>query len=194
MEWSERKFQEKVNERISSEIALSQVEMANKIEKMKKVLENIFSLYSKLCDPFIFTQETSQRILSLEGNLKVSRSQLPKDPAQSEKHFATMLHTQRELALLTTKEANFKEKIIQMQFIITPHMEVLHKEQAYAENFLKKDPNISTLDELVHLVVDIAIKIKSLEVALQNWDGALRIMIEVNKTFLAKQLVRVQIL
>ena len=50
----------KVNERISSEIALSQVKLVKKIEKVKVVLENIFSLYSKLCDSSLFTQETSQ--------------------------------------------------------------------------------------------------------------------------------------
>ena len=83
----------KVNEKISSEIALTQVELAKNIEKVKIVLENIFSLYSKLCDSSYFTQETSQRILSLEGNLKVSSSQLPKDLAQSEKHFVTTLQT-----------------------------------------------------------------------------------------------------
>ena len=65
MEWSKKKFQAKVNEKISSEIALSQVELANKIEKVKKLLENIFSLYTKLCDPIIFTQETSQRVFIL---------------------------------------------------------------------------------------------------------------------------------
>ena len=59
LEWSEKKFQAKVNEKISSEIAVSQVELATKIEKVKKVLENIFSLYTKLCDPTLFTQETS---------------------------------------------------------------------------------------------------------------------------------------
>ena len=55
MEWSKKKFQGKVNEKTSSEIALSQVELATKIEKAKKVLENIFSLYTKLCDPTLFT-------------------------------------------------------------------------------------------------------------------------------------------
>ena len=44
LEWSKMKFQTKVNERISSEIALSQVKLAKKIEKVKTVLENIFSL------------------------------------------------------------------------------------------------------------------------------------------------------
>ena len=68
MVWSKKKFQDKVNEKISSEITLSQVELATKIEKVKKVLENIFSLYTKLWDPTLFTQETRHIILSLERN------------------------------------------------------------------------------------------------------------------------------
>ena len=75
LEWSERKLHAKINEKISSEIALSQVELAKKIEKVKKVLENIFSLYTKLCNPSIFTQETSQRIMILERDLKLSGMQ-----------------------------------------------------------------------------------------------------------------------
>ena len=55
MEWSKRKFQGKVNEKISSEIALSQVELAAKIDQVKEVLGNIISLYTKLCDPSLFT-------------------------------------------------------------------------------------------------------------------------------------------
>ena len=112
LEWFEKKFQMKVNEKISGEIALTQVELAKKVEKVKIVLENIFSLYSKLCDFSYFTQESSQRILSLERNLKISGTQLPHNLAQSEKHFATMLQTQKELAILIVDEANFKAKLI----------------------------------------------------------------------------------
>ena len=65
-------------------------------------------------------------------------------------------------------------------------MEVLHKEQAYAENVLKKDPNLSTLDDLVHLAVETTIQLKALEITLDNWDASLKIIMEVNKTFLAK--------
>ena len=72
MEWSERKFQGKVNEKISNDIALSQVELAKKLDKVKIVFGNTFSLYNKLCDFFNFKQETGQRIMSLERNLKIS--------------------------------------------------------------------------------------------------------------------------
>ena len=112
--------------------------------------------------------------------------QLPKDLAQSEKHFSTMLHTQREWAILTSDEANVKAKLIQIQLEITPHMEVLHKELAYAENILKKDPNLSTLEGLVHLAAETNIQLKALETTLDNWNAALKIIMEVNKTFLAK--------
>ena len=74
LEWSKRKLHMKVNEKISSEITLTQFELAKKIEEVKTILGNIFSLYSKLCDSSYFTQETSQKILILEGNLKVSSS------------------------------------------------------------------------------------------------------------------------
>ena len=44
MELSKRKFQGKVNEKILGDITLSQVELAIKIEQVKKVLGNILSL------------------------------------------------------------------------------------------------------------------------------------------------------
>ena len=36
-------------------------------------------------------------------------------------------------------------------------MEILQKELAYTENVLKKDPNLSTLDGLVHLSIETTI-------------------------------------
>ena len=56
----------------------------------------------------------------------------------------------------------------------------------YAETILKKDPNLSTHEGLVDLAAELAIQHKSLYVALNNWDVALKILLEVNKIFLAK--------
>ena len=58
LEWYERKFHTKVLEKISNVIALRQVDLATKMENLKKVLENIFSIYRKLCNVEIFTKET----------------------------------------------------------------------------------------------------------------------------------------
>ena len=60
--------------------------------------------------------------------------QLPTNLAQSEKHFVQLLHTQRELAVLAVEEATTKAKLIQIQSSITPHLELLHKEQINAES------------------------------------------------------------
>ena len=186
MEWSEKKIQAKVNQKLANDIILRQVDLAKKLDKVKIVLGNTFSLYRKLCDFSRFTQEITPKILSLERKLKLSSMQLPSNPANSKKHFSQTLHTQRELVALSVEEATIKEKLMQIQASITPHLEVLHKEKMYAETVLKKDPNISTHDGLVDLIAELAIQHKSLDIALNNWDAALKIILEVNKTFLAK--------
>ena len=70
-------------------------------------------------------------------------------------------------------------------------MEILQKELAYVETLMKKDPNLSTLDGLVHLAVEIAIQLKSLNVALDNWDATLKHIMLVHKNFLDKYTVSV---
>lgn len=56
----------------------------------------------------------SQKILSLEGDLKESISQLPINPTQSEKHCKTLLHTQNKLAILLAEEENINAKLVQI--------------------------------------------------------------------------------
>ena len=56
----------------------------------------------------------------------------------------------------------------------------------YTETVLKKDPNLSTHEGLVDLVAELAIQHKSMDIALENWDATLKVLLEVNKTFLAK--------
>ena len=86
LEWSEKIFQTKVDEWISSVIALHQVELATKIEGVKKMLEHIFSLYTKLCDVPLFTQEVQRHIDHLEGDLKKIGNILQQSPGQGQSH------------------------------------------------------------------------------------------------------------
>ena len=52
--------------------------------------------------------------------------------------------------------------------MLTPHMEVLHKELAFAETLMKKDNQLSTHDGFIDLVVQLDVKYHSLEVACNN--------------------------
>lgn len=55
-----------------------------------------------------------------------------------------------------------------IQSMLTPHMDILHKELAFVDILMQKGPHLSTLEGLVHLVVELGIQIKSLEVACDN--------------------------
>ena len=117
--------------------------------------------------------------------------QLPKNPVQSEQHINSLLHSQSQLVVLIVEEANIRAKLINIQVSLTPHMEILHKELGFSETLPKKDPNLSTLDGLVNLAAEIAIQIKSLDVALDNWDASLKIIMEVHKNVLDKYTISV---
>ena len=110
---------------------------------------------------------------------------------QSEKHFKILLQTQRQLVALIADEANIRAKLTSIQATLTPHIEILHKELGYAKTLLKKDPKISTLNGLVHLAAELSIQIKSLDVACDNWDATLKIILEVHKTFLDKHIIKI---
>ena len=56
----------------------------------------------------------------------------------------------------------------------------------YAETILKKDPNISTHEGLVDLAAELVVQQKSLDIALNSCDATVKIILEVNDTFLAK--------
>ena len=77
LEWLENKFQRKVNEKISGDIALTQVALSTKVEDVNNLHENIFSLYTKLCNPSLFIQKTKSHILSLESQITSSGAKLP---------------------------------------------------------------------------------------------------------------------
>ena len=67
-------------------------------------------------------------------------------------------------------------------------MDILQQELAYAKTLLKKDPNLSTLEGLGHLATKTTIQLESLDVALDNWDGALKHVMALHKPFLDKYL------
>ena len=68
---------------------------------------------------------------------------------------------------------------------------MLNKELAYAKTLMKKDNQLSTHDGLVDLVAQLDIQYQSLEVACNNWDATLKIIMEIHKSFLDKHTISV---
>ena len=93
--------------------------------------------------------------------------------------------------MLIVEEANIRAKLTNIQASLTPHMDILHKELGYEKTLLEKDPNLSTLDGLVHLAAKKAIQIKSLDVACESYNATLKIIMEVHKSFLEKHTISV---
>ena len=106
--------------------------------------------------------------MQLEEELKVLSENLMQDSSNAQQHFELLLQTKRKIAVLIAEEANIRAKLISIQASLTPHMDIFQKEQARATNLLKKDPNISTLDWLVHLAIEVAIQIRAIDIALDN--------------------------
>ena len=112
--------------------------------------------------------------MQLEEELKLSSENITQDSSNAQQHFELLLQTQRKIAVLTIEEANIRAKLISIQASLTPHVDILQKEQAQATNLLKKDPNLSTLDGLVHLAAKVSIQIRTIDIALDNWNSALQ--------------------
>ena len=70
-------------------------------------------------------------------------------------------------------------------------MEVLHKELAFSKTLMKKYSHLSAHDGLIDLAIKLDVQFQSLEVACNNWDATLKIIMEVHKTFLDKHTISV---
>ena len=93
--------------------------------------------------------------------------------------------------MLIVEEANIRAKLINIQASLATHMEILQQELAYTKTLLKKDPDLSTLESFIHLAEEIAIQLKSLDIALDNWDGALKHVMALHIPSLDKYLTSV---
>ena len=70
------------------------------------------------------------------------------------------MNSQGQLVDLHAQEENIWAILISIQYMLTPHMEILHKELAFVETLMQKDPHLSILEGLVYLGANLAIQIK----------------------------------
>lgn len=158
-------------DKISSAIALRQVDLSTKMESVKKFLDKILSLYRKLHNVDIFTKENQQSIEQLQGDLQLIGTTLRQSPNTSQVNFKRLLLTQSRLAEFQAKDANIQSNFINIQSMLAPHMDFLQKELAFVETLMKKYSHLSTQEGLVDMEENLEIHIQSLDVANNNWDS-----------------------
>ena len=68
----EKKFENKVLEHISQQIAIYQVELSTFLGSMETTCTNVSSLFGKLCDVSNFTKELKDKLSKIGEDLKAS--------------------------------------------------------------------------------------------------------------------------
>ena len=87
MQKAENKFENKVLEHISQQIAIYQVELSRILGSLETSCANVSSLFGKLCDVPIFTKEIKDKLSKIDEELKASAQQIHFDPSSSFAHF-----------------------------------------------------------------------------------------------------------
>ncbi len=70
--------------------------------------------------------------------------------------------------------------------MLIPHLEVMQCELALEKDLVQSHHNISTIDSLIDLVVNLEIKIQVLESIRTTWNHSLTMIIQTHKTFIDK--------
>lgn len=160
LKWSEKKFEHKLLEKVSIEIAIKQDELSNIVNIVEGFLQIIFSLQRKLCDFEFFTLENQQSNDKLQAVLKSSGHSLSRDTSSSSMNFNRLSFTQGRLAKLQAKDYNMRDKFLPIQSMLLRHLEVIQKELSATKDLVRRDSQLSTIDNLVYLPAQLEIKIQ----------------------------------
>ena len=79
-------MRKKNSENVTKKIIIDQVESSILIDILG-VVNNVVSLFTKLCDNSNFTKEIKDKLTNIDEGLENSASQLALDPSSSSNHF-----------------------------------------------------------------------------------------------------------
>ena len=83
----------KVLNKVSTDIAVKQVEISSLVTNLEEVVHNAHSLYKKLCNVEEFTKDNQDLIDKLQLDLKSTRHSLSMDASSNSIHFNRLTHT-----------------------------------------------------------------------------------------------------
>ena len=87
MQRAERKFENKVLEKVALNISIYQIELSNIVPFLETYVSNFISLFVKLSDTSIFTKEIKDKLSKIDEDIKASGHHLSLDLSYSSEHF-----------------------------------------------------------------------------------------------------------
>ena len=112
IEKAKKKFDDKVLEHISQQIAIKQVELAKFLGNFENSFKNTASLFAKLCDVSRFTKKIKDKLNKIDNDMQSSASSLQVNPSSSISHHSKMKYLAALQVELLREEARIREDLI----------------------------------------------------------------------------------
>ena len=77
-----------------------------------------------------------------------------------------------------------RSKLISIQVMLIPHLEVIERELKIAQDLITKDQNLSVAEILIDLAIKLQLHNQILEIARSTWNHALTMITKVHKEFI----------
>lgn len=150
-------------EHISQQLAIYQFELSTILVNPEASYSNVSSIFEKLCDVPKYTKEVKEKLYKIDIDLKASAQQLQLDPSSSSAHFKKIRFLSDMQAKFLREEARICSILIDIQNMILPIMDAMHKHIVYLKTLIH-DNNFSILDHMIELSTKVQIAIHTCKI------------------------------
>ena len=181
---AEHKSKNKFLEHISQKKFIHQVELSTILGPLETSYNNVSSLFSKLYDILIFTQEIKYKLSKFDEDLKASAQELQLDLSLSSIHFNNIRFLTDIQVIFPREEVRIRSTLIDIQNMILPNMDALQKNIAHSKTLIH-DNNFSIADHMIELSTKVQVALHTCKVLQENWEKTFPFIIKVHSYFLS---------
>lgn len=125
MAQSEKKFENKVLEKVSTIILVIKVEFQALVQILEEIVNKMKDMYNILCVAPRFTNEFQANIQKIQVDMNLSRKSISQLACSSSMHYNRLLFAQGRLVELHTTNRRMHSKLISIKLMLIPHLEIM---------------------------------------------------------------------
>ena len=130
---------------------------------METSVNDVTSLFVRLCDTSIFTQEIKIKLSKRDEAMKESAHQLSLDPSYNSLHYSKIRFLTNLQAKLLKEEARIRATLAKIQGMILLNMDALQTHIAHVKTLIH-DNNFSIADHMMELSTEVQIALHACKV------------------------------